>query len=78
MILRSRRYYVPSWQPQMPGTAVVLIGYITRAGTLHGQSPGWQADPPFRGEVACHCVVQRRYRPVEIIPAKPNAIPASA
>jgi hypothetical protein len=25
----------------------------------HGQSPGWQADPPFRGEAACHCVVQR-------------------
>ena len=22
-------------------------GHITRAGTLHGQSPGWQADPPF-------------------------------
>jgi hypothetical protein len=25
----------------------------------HGQSPGWQADPPLRGEAACHCVVQR-------------------
>jgi hypothetical protein len=43
-----------------------------------GQSPGWQADPPFRGEAACHCVVQRSYLPVEIIPAKPNAIPGSA
>src|SRR5580698_7491726 len=21
-----------------------------------GQSPGWQADPPFRGEAAWHCV----------------------
>jgi hypothetical protein len=38
----------------------------------HGQSPGWQADPPFRGEAACHCVVERYYVPVEIIPAKPN------
>jgi hypothetical protein len=28
----------------------------------HGQSPGWQADPPFRGEAACHCVVQRYLR----------------
>jgi len=26
----------------------------------HGQSPGWQADPPFRRGGACHCVVQRR------------------
>jgi hypothetical protein len=26
----------------------------------HGQSPGWQADPPFQREAACHCVVQRR------------------
>jgi hypothetical protein len=25
----------------------------------HGQSPRWHADPPFRGEAACHCVVQR-------------------
>jgi hypothetical protein len=25
----------------------------------HRQSPGWQADPPFRGEAAWHCVVQR-------------------
>src|SRR5579863_8301305 len=40
----------------------------------HGQSPSWQTDPPFRGEAACHCVVQRRYLPVEIIPAKPNAV----
>ena len=38
-------------------------------------SPGWQADPPFQGEAACHCVVQREYVPVEIIPAKPNVIP---
>jgi hypothetical protein len=44
----------------------------------HGQSPGWQADPPFRGEAACHCVVQRYYVPVEIIPMKPNAVPGSA
>jgi hypothetical protein len=44
----------------------------------HGQSPRWQADPPFRGEAACHCVVQRRYLPVEIIPAKPNAVPGAA
>src|SRR5580658_9486205 len=44
----------------------------------HGQSPGWQADPPFRGEAACHCVVQRYYVPVEIIPAKPNAVTGSA
>jgi hypothetical protein len=44
----------------------------------HGQSPGWQADPPFQGEAACHCVVQRCYLPVEIIPAKPNAIPGPA
>ena len=21
----------------------------------YGQSPRWQADPPFRGEAACHC-----------------------
>jgi hypothetical protein len=27
---------------------------------------------PFEGEAACHCVVQRYYVPVEIIPAKPN------
>jgi hypothetical protein len=33
---------------------------------------------PFEGEAACHCVVQRRYLPVEIIPAKPNAVPGSA
>ena len=33
---------------------------------------------PFEGEAACHCVVQRRYLPVEIIPAKPNTIPGSA
>ncbi len=33
---------------------------------------------PFRGEAACHCVVQRCYVPVEIIPAKPNTIPGSA
>jgi hypothetical protein len=33
---------------------------------------------PFRGEAACHCVVQRRYLPVEIIPAKPNTFPGSA
>ena len=26
----------------------------------HGQSPGWQADPPFLREATCHCVVQRR------------------
>src|SRR4051794_29443767 len=44
----------------------------------HGQSPRWQADPPFRGEAACHCVVQRCYLPMEIIPAKPNAISGSA
>src|SRR5579863_9066151 len=44
----------------------------------HGQSPRGQADPPFRGEAACHCVVQRRYLPVEIIPTKPNAVPGSA
>jgi hypothetical protein len=44
----------------------------------HGQSPGWQADPPFREEAVCHCVVQRYYVPVEIIPAKPNTIPGSA
>jgi hypothetical protein len=44
----------------------------------HGQSPSWQADPPFRGEAACHCVVQRCYLPVEIIPAKPNTFPGSA
>ena len=35
------------------------VGHITPAGTLHRQSPGWQADPHFRGEAACHCVVQR-------------------
>jgi hypothetical protein len=28
---------------------------------------------PFEGEAACHCVVQRCYPPVIIIPAKPNA-----
>jgi hypothetical protein len=33
---------------------------------------------PFKGEAACHCVVQRRYLPVEIIPAKPNAVTGSA
>src|SRR5580698_5105327 len=33
---------------------------------------------PFEGEAACHCVVQRYYVPVEIIPAKPNAVPGSA
>ena len=44
----------------------------------HGQSPGWQADPPLRGEAACHCVVQRRYLPVEIIPPNLNAVPGSA
>jgi hypothetical protein len=33
---------------------------------------------PFQGEAACHCVVQRYYVPVEIIPAKPNAVPGSA
>jgi hypothetical protein len=44
-----------------------LTGHITGAGTLHGQSPSWQADPPFRGEASCHCVVQRCYVPAEII-----------
>jgi hypothetical protein len=44
----------------------------------HGQSPGWQADPRFRREAACHCVVQRRYLPVENMPAKPNAVTGSA
>ena len=34
---------------------------------LHGQSPGWQADPPFRGEAACHCVVQLYYVPVALL-----------
>jgi hypothetical protein len=24
-------------------------GHITKAATLHGQSPRWQADPPFLG-----------------------------
>src|SRR5215471_1433876 len=33
---------------------------------------------PFEGEAACHCVVQRYYVPVEIIPAKPNGVTRSA
>src|SRR6201986_5686923 len=33
---------------------------------------------PFEGEAACHCVVQRYYVPVEIIPVKPNAVTGSA
>src|SRR5215467_6784889 len=33
---------------------------------------------PFEGEAACHCVVQCRYLPLEIIPAKPNAVTGSA
>ena len=35
----------------MPGVHAVhiFVGHMTRAGTLHGESPGWQADPPFPG-----------------------------
>src|SRR4029077_8249381 len=42
----------------------------------HGQPPGWQADPPFRGRLACHFVVQR-YSPRDWsnIPLKPISVP---
>ena len=43
-------------QPQGPPQTSI-------AELAHGQSPGWQADPPFRGEAACHCVVQRGSAP---------------
>jgi hypothetical protein len=43
-----------------PGFTKATVSAKNFFDLAHGQSPGWQADPPFRGEAACHCVVQRR------------------
>ena len=53
-----------------PGPLQISISELlwSCAGTI-----SWLAsDPPFLGEGACYCVVQRRW-PVEINPATPNA-----
>jgi hypothetical protein len=46
-------------------------------GLAHGQSPGWQAILPFLGRLPA-IVLSSAVGPVEINPAKPNAIPRSA
>jgi hypothetical protein len=43
----------------------------------HGQSPGWQAILPFLGRLLA-IVLSSAVGPVEINPAKPNAVPGSA
>jgi hypothetical protein len=46
-------------------------------GLAHGQSPGWQAILPFLGRLPA-IVLSSAVGPVEINPAKPNAVPGSA
>jgi hypothetical protein len=46
-------------------------------GFAHGQSPGWQAILPFLGRLPA-IVLSSAVGPVEINPAKPNAVPGSA